>query len=119
LTRIVHVQSKDTDRNGSEMVTYFAVDKSIGSSHVALKYDIIPPRTKTDAHAEAHPTDAIIYMISGELDFHVTSPEKKLYKIRAGDFIFVPAGETHYAENVSQTDPAEDIVCIPAPSFTN
>jgi quercetin dioxygenase-like cupin family protein len=75
--------------------------------------------TKTDAHAESHPTDAIIYMISGELDFYVTAPEKKAYKIRAGDFVFVPAGEMHYAENNSATNAAESIVCIPAPSFTN
>jgi quercetin dioxygenase-like cupin family protein len=101
------------------MVTYFAIDKSVGSNFAAMKYDIIPPKTKTDSHAEAHPTDAIIFMVSGELAFHVTAPEKKTYKIRAGDFIFVPAGETHYAENNSKTNAAEAIVCIPASSFTN
>jgi uncharacterized RmlC-like cupin family protein len=119
LTRIIHVEAKASDKTSKEMVTYFAIDKTVGSQHVALKYDIIPPKTKTDAHAEAHPTDAIIFMISGELDFYVTSPEKKTYKIRAGDFVFVPAGETHYAENNSVSDAAESIVCIPAPSFTN
>jgi len=119
LTTIVHVEPKASDKKSKEMVTYFAIDKSVGSQHVALKYDIIPPKTKTDAHAEAHPTDAIIFMISGELDFHVTSPEKKTYKLRAGDFVFVPAGDLHYAENTSAMDAAESIVCIPAPSFTN
>ena len=119
MTSIVHVEPKSSDRKGKEMVTYFAIDKSVGSNHVALKYDVIPPMTKTDAHAEAHPTDAIIYIISGELDFHVTSPKAKLYRIRAGDFVFVPAGETHYAENISETTAAEAIVCIPAPGFMN
>jgi quercetin dioxygenase-like cupin family protein len=101
------------------MITYFAVDKSCGSNNMALKYDVIPPRAKTDAHAETHPTDAAIYMISGELTFYVTAPKKAKYKIKAGDFVFVPAGETHYAENLSKTKPAEAVVCIPSPSFTN
>ncbi|MDA4112235.1 MAG: cupin domain-containing protein [Thaumarchaeota archaeon] len=119
LIQIVHIKPKTSDRKGKEMITYFAIDRSVGSKYVALKYDIIPPQAKTDSHAEAHPTDAIIYMISGELTFYVTAPEKKSHKIRAGDFVFVPAGETHYAQNYSKTNSAEAIVCIPAPSFTN
>ena len=119
LTHIVHVKPKASDRKGKEMATYFAIDKAAGSNNMAVKYDVIPPRTKTDAHAESHPTDAIIYMISGELTFYVTDPVKKSQKIRAGDFVFVPAGETHYAENLSKTKAAEAIVCIPAPSFVN
>ena len=101
------------------MITYFAIDKSCGSEHVALKYDVIPPKTKTDAHAESHPTDAVIFMVSGELTFYVTAPRKAEYKIKAGDFVFVPAGETHYAENHSKTKAAESVVCIPAQSFIN
>jgi quercetin dioxygenase-like cupin family protein len=113
------VKPKASDRKGKEMATYFVIDKSAGSNNMAIKYDVIPPKTKTDAHAEAHPTDAIIYIVSGELTFYVSAPEKKSHKIHAGDFIFVPAGETHYAENLSRTKAAEAIVCIPAPSFTN
>ncbi len=119
LTQIVHVKPKASDRKGKEMATYFAIDKSAGSNNMAVKYDVIPPKTKTDTHAEAHPTDAIICMISGELTFYVTAPVKKTFKIRAGDFVFVPAGETHYAENFSRTKAAEAIVCIPSSGFVN
>jgi quercetin dioxygenase-like cupin family protein len=101
------------------MATYFAIDHSAGSKNLSVKYDVIPPRTKTDSHAESHPTDAIIYIVSGELTFHVTEPETKSYKIRQGDFVFVPAGETHFAENLSKTKAAEAIVCIPGPGFAN
>jgi uncharacterized RmlC-like cupin family protein len=117
LTNVIHVQKEALDRKGSEMGTFFAVDMSVGSKHIAAKYDVIPPNVKTDSHAEAHPTDTIIYMVSGELLFHVTAPENKSYTIRAGDFVYVPAGEKHYAENKSDSIAAEAIVCIPAPGF--
>ncbi|HKW04985.1 MAG TPA: cupin domain-containing protein, partial [Nitrososphaerales archaeon] len=100
MTKVVHIKPKPMDRKASTMVTYFAIDKSCGSNNVSLKYDVIPPKTKTDAHSESHPTDAIIYMVSGELTFCVTAPTRSKFKIKTGDFVFVPAGETHYAENL-------------------
>ncbi len=118
---VISIKKKASDENSKEMVTYFGIDSTNSESKsIAAKYDIIPPYTKTDNEPVAHPSESLIYMIKGKLRFYATKNDGSNYSfdIAAGDFIHVPAGEPHYAENQSG-QAAEAIVTIPSPKFVN
>ncbi len=119
--RVHSINRRKDDVTSREMVTYFGIDSSNSESRsIALKYDVIPAHTKTDTEPVAHPSESAIFMIKGRLMFYAKRKDGTLdsFEIKANDFIHVPAGEAHYAENLT-SEPAEAIVAIPAPAFVN
>lgn len=122
MTIKVHsITRRKDDTFAKEMVTYFGLDSdTLESKSIAMKYDVIPPHTKTDEHAVAHPVESAIFMIKGKLKFYAEKKDGSIesFEIKANDFIHVPPGEPHYAEN--ETDQAaEALVAIPSAKFTN
>ncbi len=119
--RVHSIKRKGEDVNAREMATYIGIDSSNSEARsIAIKYDVIPGHTKTDDHPVAHPSESAIFMIKGRLMFYAQEGEGSIYsfEIKANDFLHVPAGEAHYAENLMD-EAAEAIVAIPSPKFSN
>jgi uncharacterized RmlC-like cupin family protein len=119
--KVLSLKRRSDDISAKEMVTYFGVDSTNSEAKsIAIKFDIIPPMTKTDDDFVAHPSESVIFMIKGKLEFHAKREDGSAYsfEIKAGDFIHVPAGVAHYAENLTD-EAAESIVTIPEPKFSN
>lgn len=119
--RVHSITRRKDDTLAKEMVTYFGLDSdTLGSKSIAMKYDVIPPHSKTDDHPVAHPIESAIFMIKGKLKFYAEKKDRSIesFEIRANDFIHVPAGEPHYAENETD-EAAEAIVAIPGAKFAN
>jgi uncharacterized RmlC-like cupin family protein len=119
--KVLSLKRRSNDIAAKEMVTYFGLDSTNSDAKsIAIKFDVIPPKVKTDDEFVAHPSESLIFMIRGKLKFHEKSKDgsDSSFDIKAGDFIHVPAGIAHYAENLG-SEAAEAIVTIPVPKFTN
>ncbi len=119
--KVLSLKRKSGDVKAKNMVTYFGVDSTNSDAKsIAIKFDVIPPKAKTDENFVAHSSESVIFMIKGKLKFHARRDDGSAYtfEIKAGDFIHVPAGVEHYAENLTN-QAAESIVTIPEPKFTN
>jgi quercetin dioxygenase-like cupin family protein len=82
-----------------------------------MKYDIIPPRQRTDESPEPRSVDTAVFVIKGQLRFYISVDSKQEYDLGPGDFVFIPAGESYYAENLSSTVSCEAVTATPAASF--
>jgi mannose-6-phosphate isomerase-like protein (cupin superfamily) len=119
--KVNSIKRKANDTKAQEMVTYFGVDSTNSETKsIAVKFDVIPPHTKTDEHPVAHPVESVIFIIKGKLRFHVQRADGTLesFEIKTNDFVYVPPNEPHYGENVDD-EAVESIVTIPSRRFVN
>jgi uncharacterized RmlC-like cupin family protein len=117
MARIVRIRTKPTDYKAQHLVSYPAIDKGVGSQELSMRYDIIPPRQRTSETHQALSIDSAIFVIKGQMRIHIGGDKKEEVDIGSGDFIFIPAGEPYYAENLSSTVSCEAVSVIPGPSF--
>jgi uncharacterized RmlC-like cupin family protein len=69
----------------------------------------IPPGGKARAHRhEQHET--AIYVLSGEAEMWYGENLSERLTVRAGEFLYIPAGTPHLPVNRSQTDPCTAIL---------
>jgi uncharacterized RmlC-like cupin family protein len=89
---------------------------SSGRSTLRLHLVMIAPGTRGVPHFHAA-SDTAIYLVSGEADVWHGPDLGKRSAVRAGDFVYVPAGTPHLAVNrgdvtsiavVARTDPADE-----------
>ena len=89
--------------------------ESAGSKAICMHILAMPPGTEAKPHFyEAHET--AIYMLEGTAEFRHGPGLKKLDRVEAGDFIYIPAGVPHQPFNptdqvakalIARTDPNE------------
>lgn len=78
--------------------------ESAGASAIWLGMIRMPPGTRTKAHFhEEHET--AMYVVSGEADLWSGEDLSHHDIIRAGDYLYIPAGISHVAVNRGQTEP--------------
>jgi uncharacterized RmlC-like cupin family protein len=78
--------------------------ESVGAQAIWLGMIRMPPGTRTKAHFhEQHET--AMYVVSGEADLWSGEDLSHHEIIRAGDYLYIPAGVSHVAVNRSQTEP--------------
>ena len=83
--------------------------KTAPGAEQTLGYVVIEPGQKNPLHA--HPNcEELLYLLSGELDH---SLEERVFRLKPGDAIRVPAGVKHDARCVGD-EPAAMIVCYSA-----
>ena len=78
--------------------------ESVGSQGVWFGSITLGPGARTKAHYhEAHET--AMYVVSGEADMWFGEGLQEHDIIRAGEYLYIPAGVSHVAVNRSQTEP--------------
>ena len=97
--------------------------ETVGASGINLQLVTIPPNGRAKAHLHAeHETAA--YVLEGEIELRYGEGLQRHLVIRAGEFLYIPAGMPHLPFNTSQkeavallarTDPneQESVVLLP------
>ena len=98
----------DIDKPGYRIKWLFS-GESAPEAEQTLGYVVIEPGQKNPLHS--HPNcEELLYLLSGELDH---SLEERVFRLKPGDAIRVPAGVKHDARCVGD-EPAKMIVCYSA-----
>jgi uncharacterized RmlC-like cupin family protein len=77
--------------------------ETVGAQSINLQLVTLPPNSRAKAHLHAaHETAA--YVIHGEIELRYGERLEHHTVVRAGDFLYIPAGVPHLPYNTSQTD---------------
>jgi uncharacterized RmlC-like cupin family protein len=89
--------------------------ETVGASGIHMQLLTIPPggRAKTHKH-EAHET--AIYVLSGEAGMYYGERLKQHLKVRAGEFLYIPANVPHQPYNVSESEPCVAVIARTDPN---
>jgi uncharacterized RmlC-like cupin family protein len=90
----------------------YGIDSStVGNPKMTMQYSVVPPKARNQRHY--HVTcDAGMYILKGRLRMFFGPDHAQQEAIaEPGDFVFIPQGEIHGLENLSDTEPAELIAC--------
>jgi uncharacterized RmlC-like cupin family protein len=79
--------------------------ESAGARAIWLGSITIAPGARTKAHYHANHETAL-YLLSGIVDVWYGEALQEHDVVRAGDYMYIPAGVSHVAVNRSQTEPA-------------
>jgi uncharacterized RmlC-like cupin family protein len=120
-----HIIRPGEGHEGKQGLAYFAgvSAESAGSHGLCLHLVVIPPGGRAKAHLHAAHESAI-YMIAGEAELWSGAGLAQRDAVRAGDFVYIPAGTPHLPVNtgttemravVARTDPneQESVVLLP------
>jgi uncharacterized RmlC-like cupin family protein len=122
---VIHTQETYEGKQG---LTYFAgiSAQSAGAQAICMHLLTFPPGGRARAHLhENHET--AIYVLSGEAEMWYGEELREHLVVRAGDFLYIPAGMPHLPGNRSQretciaviarTDPNEQESVVPLPEL--
>jgi uncharacterized RmlC-like cupin family protein len=102
---VVNVKDADTYR-GKQGFDYFPgiSATTAGARGLCLSIGTIPPGSSAPAHLhEGH--ESALYILSGASEmWHGEKLEQHLV-VRAGEFLYIPAGMPHKPANLSQSEP--------------
>ncbi len=79
--------------------------ESAGAQAIWLGVITLAPGTRTKAHYHANHETAL-HLLSGEVECWYGDALQEHDVVRAGDYMYIPAGVSHVAVNRSQTEPA-------------
>ncbi len=96
---------------GKQAFTYFAgiSAENTGAQRICMHLLTIPPGGRARAHLhEDHET--AIYVVSGEAGMWYGEKLEEHLVVRAGDFLYIPAGLPHLPYNPSETEPVTAVI---------
>ena len=83
--------------------------ESVGSQAICMMSLTIPPKQHGKAHLhENHET--AIYVLSGEATMWYGDKLSQCLTVKAGEFLYIPAGTPHVPANLSETEPVVAIL---------
>ena len=89
--------------------------QNVGSLGVCMHLLTIPPGGRAKAHLhENHET--AIYVLSGESEMWYGENLSEYMVVRAGEFLYIPAGMPHLPANRSQTEPCTAVIARTDPN---
>jgi uncharacterized RmlC-like cupin family protein len=91
--------------DGKQGFSYFEgiSAQSVGSKGICMHMLKIPPGGKAKAHLhENH--ESTIYVLEGEAGMWFGDNLSEYVTVKAGDFLYIPAGIPHLPANLSQTE---------------
>ena len=89
--------------------------QSAGARGLCLHLITIPPGARSQPHLHAEHESAI-YIVAGEGEGWFGPGLEQHFTIKAGDFVYVPAGTPHQPANTSQTEPLIAVVARTDPN---
>ena len=107
----------DHTYDGKQGFSYFAgiAAETVGSTGICMHLLTIPPRGRAKAHLhQAHET--AIYVISGISEMWYGPELREHMTIKAGEFLYIPAGMPHLPANPSQTEPCTAVLARTDPN---
>ncbi len=116
----------NTTFDGQQGFSYFEgiSAQSVGSEGICMHLLTIPPGGQAQAHRHEHHETAI-YVLSGEAEMWYGENLSEYLTVKAGEFLYIPAGMPHLPRNPSaaesctavlaRTDPneQESVVLLP------
>lgn len=89
--------------------------QSVGAGHICMHLLTIPPGSRAKAHLHrSHET--AIYVLSGEAGLWYGQDLGEHLVVKAGDFLYIPAGMPHLPYNSSPTEPAMAVLARTKPN---
>jgi uncharacterized RmlC-like cupin family protein len=104
------IQAED-HYEGKQRVDMFAgiSAQSVGARGLCMHVVVIPPGAGGEVHLhEEHETG--IYVLEGAARTRYGAGLAKEIIVRAGEFLYIPAGVPHCPENLSPTEPARAVL---------
>ena len=102
---------------GKQVLEYFegVSAESAGATGLCLHRLVLPPGARAEPHLhEEH--ESAVYVLSGEaVMWHGERLEQRM-DIRAGDFVYIPAGVPHLPANPSESEPVVAVIARTDPS---
>lgn len=89
--------------------------QSTGSTGVCMHLLTIPPGGQAKAHLHEHHETAI-YVLSGEAEMWYGENLSEYLVVKAGEFLYIPAGMPHLPRNPSATDPCTAVLARTDPN---
>jgi uncharacterized RmlC-like cupin family protein len=110
------IHAGDTHQ-GKQGLSYFSgvSAESAASTALCLHLLTIPPGGQARAHLHENHESAV-YVISGEAEMWWGEGLKEHMVVKAGDFVYIPAGVPHLPANRSQTEPCIGIIARTDPN---
>ena len=102
---------------GKQNFTYFAgiSAESAGSQGICMHLLTVQPGQRAKAHLhENHET--AIYVISGEAAVWYGENLAEHMSVKAGDYVYIPAGVPHLPYNPSDTEPCTSVIARTDPN---
>jgi uncharacterized RmlC-like cupin family protein len=120
--RVVRPASTYAGKQGFDYFVGISAE-SVGSQGICMHLLTIPPGGRAKAHLHEHHETAI-YVISGEVETWYGEGLREHLNVRAGEYLYIPAGMPHLPINTSsepatavlaRTDPneQESVVLLP------
>jgi uncharacterized RmlC-like cupin family protein len=103
--------------DGKQGFSYFEgiSAQSTGSQHICMHFLSIPPGGKANAHLhENHET--AIYVLEGEAEMWYGENLSQHLVVKAGEFLYIPAGMPHLPANMSQSSPCVAVLARTDPN---
>jgi uncharacterized RmlC-like cupin family protein len=89
--------------------------ESVGSKGLCMHLLTIPPGGRARPHLHEHHETAI-YVLSGSADMLYGDDLKEKLTVKAGEFLYIPAGMPHLPINPSDTEPATAVIARTDPN---
>ena len=89
--------------------------ESVGAQGICMHLLTIPPGGRAKAHLHEHHETAI-YVLSGEGQMWYGEGLREHLVVRAGDFLYIPAGVPHLPANRSDTEPCVAVIARTDPN---
>jgi uncharacterized RmlC-like cupin family protein len=111
------VISAVTHYHGKQGLDYGAVisAQTVGSSGLCMHFITIPPGGKAKAHFHDNHETAI-YVLKGHAAMWYGKNLEEHLEVRAGDFLYIPAGVPHLPYNASQVESAVAVLARTDPN---
>ena len=103
--------------DGKQGLSYFAgiSAESVGATGICMHLVTFPPGARARAHLhQAHET--AIYVLSGEAEMWYGEGLKEHLVVRAGEYLYIPAGMPHLPANPSPTEPCVAVLARTDPN---
>src|SRR6267142_2035079 len=103
--------------DGKQGFSYFEglSAQSVGSQGICMHLLTIPPGGRAKAHLhENHET--AIYVMSGEAEMWYGENFAEYLVVKAGEFLYIPAGMPHLPSNPSKTTPCTAVIARTDPN---
>jgi uncharacterized RmlC-like cupin family protein len=111
------VISGETTYHGKQGLDYFTgiSAESTGAIGICMHMVTIPPGARANAHLhENHET--AIYVLSGESEMWFGEGLSEHLTVKAGEYLYIPAGVPHLPTNPSATEPAVAVLARTDPN---
>jgi uncharacterized RmlC-like cupin family protein len=108
--RVIHSEPNG-QYHGRQGLAYFPgiSAKSASASGICMHMVTIPPGGRANAHLHQNHETAI-YVISGEATMWYGEDLGEQVTVKAGDYLYIPAGMPHLPANLSESEPCVGIL---------